>query len=432
METGKAMEENSDINDVRKKPVSTPPHDDPLKQYVKEIRKIPVLSPEEEQKYARILHKNKNEKTQLLYHVVELISAIQDTDTSDELLEHINNSLFEYINLTEATALYKKIKKVDSQIKRADSRRQKQKLGTERAALKSELMDLVLKINIRDFNKWKLFIEQKAQEDSIPQKARENFILLHKSIVELERIEPALRQARHMLIKSNLRLVVSICRHYYSKSVPFRDIVQEGNLGLIKAVERFDYKKGFRLNTYASWWIREGISRAIEEKGRVIRLPVYVNEKFYKIKRVINEALKRYGENISIEKIAEKLDMTEDEVTQVLYAFKDPFSLDTAYTDETDPMENFIADDTPSPIDAISNKLIKEMAAEIVEALPEREATILKLRFGLGKETEKTLEEVGEVFGISRERVRQIENRALKMLRKEDELKKLLSLLGTS
>ncbi len=426
------MKKKENTDNIQKKAVTTELNEDPLKLYVKEIRKIPVLSPEEEQEYARILHESKNQKTQLLYHIVELISSIQGSSTPDELLEHINNSLFEYINLTEAMALYKKIKRVDRRIKRAEEPNEKKRLSRDRIKIKSALMDLLFKINIRDFNKWKLFIEQKVNEDSIPQKARENFIILHKAIIELERIEPALRHARHMLIKSNLRLVVSICRHYYDKSVPFRDIVQEGNLGLIKAVEKFDYKKGFRLNTYASWWIREGINRAIEEKGRVIRLPVYINEKFYKIKRVINEALKRYGEEISISKIANKLKMTEEEVTQVLYAFKEPFSLDTAYVDDTDPLENFIADDKPSPIDTISNKIIEEMAAEIIETLPEREAKILKLRFGLGNETDKTLEEVGELFGISRERVRQIENRALKMLRKENELKKLLSLLGTS
>jgi RNA polymerase primary sigma factor len=239
-----------------------------------------------------------------------------------------------------------------------------------------------------------------------------------------------LKEARQKLIQSNLRLVVSICSYYRNSSLPFRDLIQEGNIGLIKAVEKFDYRKGFRLSTYASWWIKEAINRSIEEKSRVIRVPVYVNEKFYKIKKATKEVLQKQGEKLSISEISCKLDISPQETVKIINAFKEPLSLETSTARESDPLENFLSDKKPSPIENMCKKTIKKNASKLIETLSPREACILKLRFGLGEEGEKTLEEVGKMFKVSRERIRQLENKALRKLRKNKELKTLFSLLA--
>ncbi len=410
------------------KEASSGVHDsDPLRIYLKEIRRIPLLKQKEEQHWARILHKGNSDKTRLLHRVVEILHVIQSYKPLNQLLIITRESLGDYLYLEEALSRYKRHERCRAQIAKAGSTREKRKLTKEAVRQKEAFEESLAKINLHELTNWQVLTRENGKKCSA--RYRRLFPELEDIWQQLKQLEPRIREARQKLIQSNLRLVVSICRHYRNRSVSFRDLVQEGNLGLIKAVEKFDYKKGFRLNTYASWWIRESINRAIEEKSRVIRIPVYVNEKFYKIKKAARELVQDEGRESSMSELAVKLEMTPLEISKIMTAFKEPVSLDTSLDDDVDPLENFLSDDRPTPVEGICDDIIKVRASSIIESLPPREASILKLRFGLGEEGEKTLEEVGEQFKVSRERVRQLENKALRKLRKNKELKTLLSML---
>ena len=400
---------------------------DPLRIYLKEIRKIPLLKDTEEQSLARMLHKSNVDKARLLKRAVEILHGIQTYKPLNQLLIITRDSLSDYLYLEESLALYNRIDRSRALIAKAGATREKRKLAKEAVKLHEDFEESLSKINLHELKNWHVLAEENGAKRA--DRYRRFFLELNDIWSHLKQLEPRISEARQKLIQSNLRLVVSICRHYRNRAVSFRDLVQEGNLGLIKAVEKFDHKKGFRLNTYASWWIRESINRAIEEKSRVIRIPVYVNEKFYKIKKAARELLQDEGRESSMLELAGKLKMSPVEIAKIMTAFKEPVSLETSLVDDIDPLENFLSDDRPSPMDTICDEIIKDSAARIIESLPPREASILKLRFGLGDEGEKTLEEVGDQFKVSRERIRQLENKALRKLRKNKELKTLLSLL---
>jgi RNA polymerase sigma factor (sigma-70 family) len=404
---------------------------DPLRLYLKEIRKIPLLTEKEELHWARMLAKANTEKIKLLKRAVEILGSLQYYKPLNQLLCITRDSLYDYFHLEEALALYKRMVKNENLLVKEGSAREKRKLTKDRVKLKADLAECLARINLQEVRDWQILLRESGGGKKTEQ-SRDAIRELNSIWQKLAALEPAVREARQKLIQSNLRLVVSICRHYRNRAVSFRDLVQEGNLGLIKAVEKFDYKKGFRLNTYASWWIRESINRAIEEKSRIIRIPVYMNEKFYKIKKAAKELFQDEGRDFSILDVAHKIKMPPPEVAKIMTAFKEPVSLETSQVDDIDPLENFLSDNRPSPVESICEEIIKDNAAKIIDTLPQREAEILKLRFGLGEEGEKTLEEVGDRFNVSRERVRQLENKALRKLRRNKDLKTLLSLFATS
>lgn len=404
---------------------------DPLRLYLKEIRKIPLLTEKEELHWARVLARANTDKIKLLKRAVEILGAMQYYKPLNRLLFITRDALYDYFNLEEALSLYKRMAKNESLRGKVGTTREKRKLAKDRVKLKADFAECLARINIQEVKDWQILLGD-TRGGKKSEQIRGAIQELNGIWQELAALEPSVREARQKLIQSNLRLVVSICRHYRNRAVSFRDLVQEGNLGLIKAVEKFDYRKGFRLNTYASWWIRESINRAIEEKSRIIRIPVYMNEKFYKIKRAAKELFQDEGRDFSILDVAQKIKMPPPEVAKIMTAFKEPVSLETSQVDDIDPLENFLSDNRPSPVESICEEIIKDNAAKIIDTLPQREAEILKLRFGLGEEGEKTLEEVGDRFNVSRERVRQLENKALRKLRRNKDLKTLLSLFATS
>jgi len=397
---------------------------DPLEIYLKEIRKTQLLTHQEETYWATIVWNEKNNKIKLLKKAVGILRSLEHQNPLNRLMVLNKKSIYGYINLKNAILLHKKLAKIEKQFSKAASPKEKNRLAKDQIKLESALSSILLKIDVSGLNEWQGTIDQNHK---LPDKKIKR---LQKIWEEIKQVEPKLKEARQKLIQSNLRLVVSICSYYRNSSLPFRDLIQEGNIGLIKAVEKFDYRKGFRLSTYASWWIKEAINRSIEEKSRVIRVPVYVNEKFYKIKKATKEVLQKQGEKLSISEISCKLDISPQETVKIINAFKEPLSLETSIARESDPLENFLSDNKPSPIEKICKKTIKKNASKLIETLSPREACILKLRFGLGEEGEKTLEEVGKIFKVSRERIRQLENKALRKLRKNKELKTLFSLLA--
>ena len=332
--------------------------------------------------------------------ITEKLAAFeQDSDQMDEFYEYLGEQGVEVINDSEDVAI--------PQIDKEEE---------------FDLNDLSVPPGIKINDPVRMYLKEIGR---VPLLSAEEEIELAK------RIEEGDEEAKRRLAEANLRLVVSIAKRYVGRGMLFLDLIQEGNMGLIKAVEKFDYRKGYKFSTYATWWIRQAITRAIADQARTIRIPVHMVETINKLIRVQRQLLQDLGREPTPEEVSEEMDLTPDKVREILKIAQEPVSLETPIGEEDDShLGDFIEDqDALAPSDAAAYELLKEQLEDVLDTLTDREENVLRLRFGLDDGRTRTLEEVGKVFGVTRERIRQIEAKALRKLRHPSRSKRLKDFL---
>ncbi|GEN52044.1 RNA polymerase sigma factor RpoD [Halobacillus litoralis] len=329
--------------------------------------------------------------------VAEKLSSFElDSDQMDEFYEHLNEQGVEVIGDSESDPSMKQLNKEEE----------------------FDLNDLSVPPGVKINDPVRMYLKEIG---------RVNLLSAKDEISLAQRIENGDEEAKRDLAEANLRLVVSIAKRYVGRGMLFLDLIQEGNMGLIKAVEKFDYRKGYKFSTYATWWIRQAITRAIADQARTIRIPVHMVETINKLIRVQRQLLQDLGREPTPEEIAQDMDLTPDKVREILKIAQEPVSLETPIGEEDDShLGDFIEDqEATSPSDHAAYELLKEQLEDVLDTLTDREENVLRLRFGLDDGRTRTLEEVGKVFGVTRERIRQIEAKALRKLRHPSRSKRL-------
>ena len=362
----------------------------------------------------KLLEKGKKEGTVTLYDIMEAFQDKDlDKDVAENLYETLGNLGIEVINDKEFKADINLNEPDDLDIKSIDEESSE---DTETA--ETETAEIAVPKGISIDDPVRMYLKEIGK---IP------LLKPHEEVEFARLMSEGDERSKQKLVEANLRLVVSIAKRYVGRGMLFLDLIQEGNLGLIKAVEKFDYKKGYKFSTYATWWIRQAITRAIADQARTIRIPVHMVETINKLIRVSRQLLQELGRDPKPEEIAKVMNMSEDKVREIMKIAQDPVSLETPIGEEEDShLGDFIPDeDAPAPAEAAAYSLLKEQIDEVLNTLNDREQKVLKLRFGLEDGRARTLEEVGKEFDVTRERIRQIEAKALRKLRHPSRSKKL-------
>ena len=367
--------------------------DDPVRMYLKEIGKVPLLDGERELQLAKTMYEGLAAETHLLEAIIGFTAP-----TAEELAADIAEAVE-----TEDDAAETNEEETEEV---SDSWEEVAQTKTSYTVAMEEARKLY------------------GGPDKLPRHIEG---LDDEYVKEQRKLVRRGEDAKNALVEANLRLVVSIAKRHSGKGLSFLDLIQEGNLGLLKAVEKFDYRKGYKFSTYATWWIRQAITRAIADQARTIRIPVHMVETIHKVSRVSRKLLQELGHEASVDEIAKAMNTTPDKVREIMKIALDPVSLEMPIGEEEDShLGDFIQDEeTPAPSDAVSQTMLREQLIEVLHTLTPREEQVLILRFGLKDGKMRTLEEVGEEFHITRERIRQIEAKALRKLRHPSRSKRL-------
>ncbi|WP_449329389.1 RNA polymerase sigma factor RpoD [Selenomonas noxia] len=372
---------------------------------------------------AALIEREEERGTERMDELLERGKANGDTLTCSELVEALEQQM---MTPDAMDMLYQRL--IDGNVEIVDDTEAGEMIGEEPADLEEDLdkddaeLDLETELSVP---------EGVAVDDPVRMYLKEigrvPLLTADEEIELARRMEAGDESARHRLEEANLRLVVSIAKRYVGRGMLFLDLIQEGNLGLLKAVEKFDYSKGYKFSTYATWWIRQAITRAIADQARTIRIPVHMVETINKLVRISRQLLQELGRDPHPEEVAREMGISVARVHEIMKIAQEPVSLETPIGEEEDShLGDFIEDEAAlDPADAASVMLLKEQITEVLQTLAPREAEVLRLRFGLEDGRSRTLEEVGQSFGVTRERIRQIEAKALRKLRHPVRLRKL-------
>lgn len=435
-EEGSQISNNDDVEDAETSPI---------KKYLKGISKIPLLSRQEEIEIAQKIEEGRNRIIESLFSVPSVLAGLlnmlrlaEKGDLPiDKLVQDIDDLNAEDI-MYERERLAKVADKLESlyneRTRLLQSSRGK---GSITKTTKSEdnlkeIVELIHQVNLKNHVIKDLYrelrkrcaqlIKNRKLRGSKDRLLKETGIPLEDLLDILNKIkhyDTTVDKAKATLIESNLRLVISIAKKYVNRGLSFGDLIQEGNIGLIKAVEKYEYKRGYKFSTYATWWIRQSITRAIADQSRTIRIPVHMIEHINRINRAIREFVQEHGQEPSIEELANKLKIPIDRIRDIMKIEKEPLSFETPIgSDEDAFLKDFIEDENmQSPLDLAINSDLKRQIEKVLSTLTEKEQRVIKKRFGLDDECPKTLEEVGQEFDVTRERIRQIESKAIRKLK---------------